>query len=201
MKTNVLPSPVPPGTMAAVERERSMHPQRRTLLWINLLGGIAVLGSYAHGLATHPLTRGEVWGDVPLALRSVYTANMFLAAAGYLVFTGFVFFRLDPAADPATSRVPYRSWNLLYALVLVPSALWMPFTFAMLDSPSPALWVAIRAVLATVGLASLGIVAALFRVPADGSRRWRACAIAGAILFALQTALLDALVWCAYFPA
>jgi hypothetical protein len=27
---------------------RSMHPARRTLLWLNVLGGIAVLGSYVY---------------------------------------------------------------------------------------------------------------------------------------------------------
>ena len=34
-----------------------MHPQKKQWLAINVLGGVAVLGSYAHGLITHPETR------------------------------------------------------------------------------------------------------------------------------------------------
>jgi hypothetical protein len=42
-----------------------MKPSRRSLLWLDVLGGIAVLGSYVHGLASNPLTRGAVWGTSP----------------------------------------------------------------------------------------------------------------------------------------
>ena len=31
-----------------------MQPQRKAMAWINILGGAAVLGSYAQGLLTHP---------------------------------------------------------------------------------------------------------------------------------------------------
>lgn len=178
-----------------------IHRSRESTLWINLLGGLAVLGSYAHGLATHPLLRNDVWGGVPEALRPFYTVNMFLAAAGYLVFTGFIFFRADPAADPAASRVDDRVWNALYLGILVPSALWMPLTFAMLASPSAGLWLAIRGVLAVVALASVGMIVALLRLRSTGAGRFRRFAIAGALAFAIQTAVLDALIWVAYFPA
>ena len=77
-----------------------MKPSRRSLLWLNVLGGIAVLGSYVHGLASNPLTRGAVWGDIPDALRPLYTVNMLLAAAGYFAFSFFVYYRLDPARKP-----------------------------------------------------------------------------------------------------
>jgi hypothetical protein len=179
----------------------AMHRDRLRLLWINLLGGVAVLGSYVHGLATHPATRGDVWGGVPEALQPLYTANMFLAAAGYLTFTAFVFWRLDPDAAPETSRVPFRTWSRLYLLILAPSALWMPLTFAYLDSPSPALWWAVCGVLWTVGLASLAMIAALLRVRCAEAPRMRSFAIVGAVAFSLQTAVLDAIVWVAYFPA
>jgi len=201
MSGNPLPSA--PSMAAATERREapSMHRDRLRLLWINLLGGVAVLGSYVHGLATHPATRGDVWGGVPEAIQPLYTANMFLAAAGYLTFTAFVFWRLDPDADPRASRVPFRTWSRLYLLILVPSALWMPLTFAWLESPSPALWWAVRGVLWTVGLASVGMIAALVRVRCAHAERMRSFAIAGAVAFSLQTAVLDAIVWVAYFPA
>jgi len=64
-----------------------MHPQKKQWLAINVLGGIAVLGSYAHGLITHPQTRNLLWGDMPEPLRNVYGVTMWLATSGYLVFT------------------------------------------------------------------------------------------------------------------
>jgi hypothetical protein len=174
---------------------------RRSLLWLNLLGGSAVIGSYAHGLASNPLTRGEVWGGVPEPLRPLYTASMLLAAAGYFGFSFFVFFRLDPARTRVAGGFGFGAFHALYALILVPSALWMPLTFAMLEAPSGALWLAIRVTLVLVGIGSLGLVAAVASAQPSEARLARAVAVAGALAFSFQTAVLDALVWPVYFPA
>jgi hypothetical protein len=169
-------------------------------VWINVVGGIAVLGSYAHGIATHPETRGDLWGGLPAALQPLYSLNMCLAAAGYFLFTSFVLFRLD-AERVRVFGYGYGVFPLLYGAILVASALWLPLTFEMLAGPSPALWLAIRLDLAITGLASLALLAAIARVrphEAPGARR---LALVGAAFFCLQTALLDALVWPAWFPA
>jgi len=178
-----------------------MHPARRWLLVLNVLGGLAVLGSYAWGIAANPETRGQVWGGVPDSLRPLYTTSMLLAAAGYFAFSPFVFFRLDPERTRIAGGLGFGAFPLLYALVLIPSALWMPLTFAMLDAPSAALWAAIRTVLALVGIGSLGLVAAVATAqPPDAAPLARAVAVVGALAFSFQTAILDALVWPAYFP-
>jgi hypothetical protein len=173
---------------------------RRVLLWLNVLGGIAVLGSYAHGLASNPLTRAEVWGGVPEALRPFYTLNMFLAAGGYFAFSSFVFRRLDPDRTRIAGGFGFGVFKFLYALILVPSALWLPLTFAMIEAPSPALWVSIRLTLALVAIGSLGLIAAVATAAPNGSPGARRVALAGTLFFALQTAVLDALIWTAYFP-
>jgi hypothetical protein len=177
-----------------------VHSAKKTLLAINVLGGSAVLGSYVHGLASNPLMRAEVWGGVPESLRPLYTVNMLLAALGYFAFSYFVMFRLDPDATRIGRRFGFGVFHVLYALILVPSALWMPLTFAMLESPSGPLWLAIRGVLLAVGVGSLGLLAAVASVrPAQavGARR---LALVGTVAFCLQTAVLDALVWPAFFP-
>ena len=181
-------------------RMGALHQARRSLLWLNVLGGIAVLASYAHGLASNPLTRGAVWGEVPEALRPLYTLNMLLAAAGYFAFSFFVFFRLDPERTRIAGRFGYGAFHACYALILVPSALWLPLTFEMLEAPSGALWLAIRVTLALVGLGSLGLMLAIATVKPHDAPGARWVAIAGALAFSLQTAVLDALVWPAYFP-
>jgi hypothetical protein len=170
------------------------------LLWLNVLGGIAVLGSYVHGIVTNPLTRGDVWGGVPAGLQPLYTVNMLLAAAGYFAFSYFVFFRVDPERARIAGRFGYRAFHWLYAAILIPSALWMPLTFAMLDSPGTGTWLAVRGVLTLTGLGSLGLLAAIATVrPADGVTP-RTIALLGCSFFCLQTAVLDAIIWPAYFP-
>jgi len=178
-----------------------MNSSKRLLWWINILGGSAVLASYAYGMASNPLTRGEIWGGVPDSLRPLYTTSMLLAAAGYFAFSYFVFFRIDPLKARIGSRVGFGAFNLLYALILVPSALWMPLTFAMLEAPSDGLWWAIRLTLGLVGIGSVGLLAALLTVEPPRAARVRWVAVIGCVAFCFQTAVLDALVWPAFFPA
>jgi hypothetical protein len=176
-----------------------MHPQKRALIWINLLGGTAVLASYAWNLIAHPEAGGDFWGGVPASMQSGYAVTMLLAATGYFAFTRFVF-RLRPAQVKIADRFDYRSFQLIYALILVPSALWMPLTFAMIQDPSAGLWIAIRATLAVVGVGSLMLVTALLRVQPSTPKFAYRLAVVGSVAFAFQTAVLDALVWPAYFP-
>lgn len=178
-----------------------MHPQRRLLAWLNVLGGIAVLGSYAHGLATHPATRMQLWGDVPDGIRPLYTASMFGAMFGYFAFTYFVFLRADPERTRTALGLGYALFPILYGAMLLSAALWMPLTFAWLAAPSAGLWLAVRGVLAVTGLASVGIVVALLRMEPRTPAWAHRLAVLGSVLFAWQTAVLDALVWTAYFPA
>ena len=182
-----------------VTEKRRMNPQKRALIWINALGGTAVLASYAWSLLAHPEAGGDFWGGVPAAMQSGYTVTMLLAVAGYFAFTRFVF-RLRPAQVKIADRFDYRSFQLIYALILVPSALWMPLTFAMIQDPSAGLWFAIRLTLAAVGVGSLLLMAALLRLQPSTPKVAYRLALVGSVAFAFQTAVLDALVWPAYFP-
>jgi hypothetical protein len=177
-----------------------LHRARMALLLVNIAGGIAVLGSYVHGFLTHPHSASALWGNVPAFLLPFYTASMFAAAAGYLAFTFFILVRLDPDGTRGAGGFSYRVFPWLYAAILAPSALWMPLTFAFLAAPSAVLWVVIRIVLAIVGLATLALLVALLGTKPKGHRWARGLAVAGSILFLIQTGLLDALVWPAFFP-
>lgn len=173
---------------------------RLFLIVVNVVGGLAVLGSYAHGLLTHPDSSGAVWGGVPVALKPMYIASMLLAALGYFLFTYYVVFALDAERVRIGGRLGFGAFVWLYALVLGASALWMPLTFAMLAAPSATLWLSIRAVLFLVALGSLGVlIGIVVAEPAPDGWAYR-LAVVGAIAFCVQTVLLDALVWPAYFP-
>jgi hypothetical protein len=176
-----------------------MNRQKRAMVWINVLGGAAVLGSYAQGLSTHPAAADALWGGVPQGLRTFYTAGMLVAAAGYLAFTQFLLLQLNPDEARIGKRLGFGVFNGLYAAILVPSALWMPLTFAWIGHPGAGLWWAIRLVLAVVGLASLGLLAALLSVEPRRPAWAYWLAVAGSIGFSVQTAVLDALIWAAFF--
>jgi hypothetical protein len=178
-----------------------LHPQQSRLAWINALGGAAVLASYAWGFTSHAESVGALWGGVPASLRSLYTLNMLLAAVGYFLFTPFLLLRLPPAETRIAGGFGYGAFAPLTALVLIASALWMPLTFALLAGPSAWLWALVRLDLALAGAGSLGLATALLLLRSPVRARGRALALVGLVPFCLQTAVLDALVWPAYFPA
>jgi len=177
-----------------------MHPGALSALFVNLAGGACVLASYALGFTGNPESVGRLWGGVPKALQPTHTTSMLLATVGYFAFTHFLVLRVEPQRMRIAERWTYSAFVGLYAALLIPSARWMPLTFRMLDAPSNSTWIATRAVLAVVGGASVLLVVALCKVsPREPRWAWR-LAVLGAFAFAVQTALLDALVWPAYFP-
>jgi len=176
-----------------------MQAEQLTLLTINVIGGSAVIGSYVHGLSAHRGRSDAAWGGVPARVKPLYTVSMLLAALGYLAFTHFILFRIKPDEIEIAGTLGYEVFLGLYAAILIASALWVPFTFIMIERPRRVTWAAIRTVLGIVGLAALTLLAFLCllepRTPAPSY--WGS--IAGAWFFSFQTALLDAIVWPAYF--
>ena len=176
-----------------------MNAQQWTLVGINVVGGILVLGSYAQGLMAHPDNRNALWGGVPSSVQPLYTVGMILAALGYFAFTYFVLFRIDAAEVRVADRFGFWVFYLIYTLILLPSAFWMPLTYAAIDHHSIGLYWAIRITLAVVGLGSLALLMALLSLRTGGSSYAYWLAVAGSAAFCLQTAVLDALVWPAFF--
>lgn len=177
-----------------------MHPTKVRMAVITVLGGVAVLGSYVDGFVRYPAAVSAMWGGVPEPLRPLYTAWMFVAAAGFFAYASYLFLAVDPVRA-RVGRLGFDVFNALYVAILAPSALWMPLTRVMVERPGPAVWWAIRIDLWLVAVASLGLIAALLALTPRASRGWHRLAVAGACAFAFQTALLDAVVWPIYFPS
>ena len=170
--------------------------RRKLWLWVvNVVGGIAVLGSYALGIGGHDNAGDIIWGRVPVELKPLYNVSMLGAAVGYFPFTLLVAFKLDPERTRIAGRFGYGLFPWLYAVILVPSAAWMPLTFAHAAEPSAGLWWAIRAVLWLVGAGSIAMVWALWKLDERPEGAVYPAAILGALAFTFQTGLLDAFVW------
>jgi hypothetical protein len=174
-----------------------MTKDQKILLGINVLGGAAVIGSYAWGLLTHPGTGNLLWGTIPAGAIPFYVASMILAAIGYILFTVHLLFILDPAKVQINIRAGFGGFRTLYLLILIPSALWMPLTYTMIAAPSNLIWFGIRLVLMLVGLGGLGMLSALLSIQPRSPRLL--VAFIGCIFFCIQTVLFDALVWPNFF--
>lgn len=169
------------------------------MIWVNLIGGAAVLGSYGYGLATRP-DGNALWGGVPEDLRWLYTVSMLCATAGYFAFASYFLLRVDPEAHRLGGRPAVDVINSLYAIVLVSAAAWMPLTWKMIDAPSEPLWLAIRLVLGVTGLGAVALLGVLIALrPRQPAGWWYRFAVLGLVAFCFQTAVLDALVWTRFF--
>lgn len=174
-----------------------MNRQKLTLFLINLLGGAAVIGSYVWGVLVHPGQTDALWGGVPASIRSIISINMLLAAAGYIAI--FLLLMLRIPSMSSIGKFPFTVFHIIYLFILIPSALWMPLTYAVIESYSLALWLAVILVLALTAIAGIALLLALLSLhpPLPPHLRW--LAVVGAAFFILQTGVLDAIFWTAFF--
>jgi len=145
--------------------------QRLSLLMINLIGGVAVLGSYAVGISSHPGQTDLLWGTLPEGVRGIYTANMLPAAIGYLVAFAYLMAappeRLQHAGKPALPTL-----STVYATFLASSTAWMPLCWVALDGGRDDLIGLIKLVLLLAGLSSAGLLLLLARLTDPPRPRW-----------------------------
>jgi hypothetical protein len=124
---------------------------------------------------------------------------MVLSALGYFAFLYYIFFRLEPEEVSIAGISGFTLFYVIFLLILIPSASWMPLTNVYVDNPSTTTWVLVRTVLAVVGLASIALLLALLTLDGrvHGVSYW--LAVAGSAYFAFHTAILDAIIWAALF--
>ncbi|MFC1905278.1 hypothetical protein ACFLXL_00535 [Chloroflexota bacterium] len=172
-----------------------MGTQQIILLVINIIGGIAVIGSYILGLGTQTSGANALWGGISSSIRPVYSISMILAALGYFAFIYFILFRLVPAKVSIAGISGFSLFYVIFLFILIPSAFWMPLTNMYIANPVPGLWIGIRTVLALVGLSSIVLVWTLLslQTKVPGIAYW--LAVAGSSYFAFHTAVLDAILW------
>ena len=176
-----------------------MGTQQIILLVINILGGIAVIGSYVLGLSGQSGGANALWGGIPNNIRTVYAVSMILSALGYFAFIYFILFQLIPSEVVIGGRFGFSLFIAIFLFILIPSAFWMPLTNIYLSNPTSGTWIAIRIVLAIVGIASIALACALISLKTGnhGLAYW--LAIVGSGYFAFHTAILDAIIWAAMF--
>lgn len=178
-----------------------MHLQKIVMAILNLVFGTGVLASYVWSARSWPDEAvAKLWGNVPEFIQPWYTGWMFVAAAGYLVYSYRLFFVVDPDRAVVAGRYGFGLFNALLAAILIPSMIWMPLTLHHIEHPLTATWIAIVAGLWTTGLASLAMIVALARLEPREPTSMAKASVIGAIAFAGQTFVLDSCVWTLMFP-
>lgn len=176
-----------------------MHTQQWILLAIMAVCGIAVIASYVQGFATHPGGAERLWGGVTGGLRILNYVLMILAAVGFFAFSYWLFFRLNPDEVQIANRFGYWLFDVIFIVILIPSALWMPLTFSYVSNPTTTLWVGVRLTLILVGVGSLALLWAIGTISPRETNLAYWFALGGAAAFAAQTAIMDMLIWPALF--
>lgn len=163
-----------------------MSKSQLIFLIINILGGIAVLSSYYFGLKSNP-DGAALWGGVPENSRKIYVISMLFSAVSYFIFTSFIILKVLPKSG--------AEFHILYALILLASALWMPLTTVLVAEPTAMIWFGVRAVLAIVALSSASVLYLLMSQISvySGVHYW--LSIVGLVIFTLHTGVLDAIIW------
>ncbi|MBN1375348.1 MAG: hypothetical protein JXA01_04260 [Dehalococcoidia bacterium] len=177
-----------------------MDVQKIIFLVINVVGGLAVIGSYVYGIMTHPGMLDSLWGKISPAVKSFNYVIMPLAVIGYLLLTYFILFQIDAKKLLIAGTFGFEAINVIFFLILIPSTFWMSLTFGVIENPVTGPWWAVRTVLFIVGLASLALVVSLLasNIREPGWAYW--LAVAGSILFFIQTGINDAFIWAGHFP-
>ncbi len=152
---------------------------------VQVLGGLAVLGSYAWGLGTQADPQ-RLWGEIPESWWTAYSLCMPPAALGYLVAT-WQLWRREVQSD-------YRRVIGYYAGFLVASTAWMPLCFVALAG-RPELALLIQVDLAVAALFALGVGVEIWKA----DLRTRPVALVAWSFLCWQCVVLDAVIWPRFF--
>jgi len=167
--------------------------QKIILFSINLIGGIAVIGSYIWGLKAGSGGANALWGGTPATVKPIYTLSMLFAALGYFAFIYFILFKLNPAS------INFNFFYIIFFGILGASSFWMPFTNIFLANPGVLLWTGIRLVLAIVGISSFALAWVLISLHTKETSLAYWLAVAGSIYFTFHTIVLDMILWPIFF--
>ena len=164
---------------------------------VNLVGGIAVLGSYVVGLYIYPDFRNALWGGVAGSWKSLFTVSMFFAALGYLIFCYSM--TISGAADKS-SFLGGHTFSILAAFFLFSASIWMPATLKYLATDDNLWWIlsVISLWITAASLCLLTVSFGLSNYDGIGTLQF-SLTLVGIIWITFHCLVFDAIIWVAKF--
>ena len=167
---------------------------------VNVIGGIAVLGSYAMGIGFFPEYRDDLWGGVQGRWKTALTVSMLLAATGYITFCYFALTRDSGYFFGSGVFLGEYFVPVITAVFLLTAALWMPATITYMHTNDQIWW------FITVGLlwataVSLVILTATVSLSESASISYieKMVSMAGLLLITAHCLFMDAVTWVQLF--
>ena len=157
---------------------------------VNLVGGLAVLGSYCVGLYLYPDQRTALWGGVVGNWKTLFTTSMFFAAAGYLVFCYTM--TISDGANESSFLGKY-TFIILAAAFLFSASVWMPATLQYLDTKNEIWWIT------AASLTCMGLAFHFTEFPNENLFQ-NSVTLIGIIWVTFHCLVFDAIIWVAKFP-
>ena len=165
---------------------------------VNLVGGLAVLGSYCVGLYLYPDQRTALWGGVVGNWKTLFTTSMFFAAAGYLVFCYTM--TISDGANESSFLGKY-TFTILAAAFLFSASVWMPATLQYLDTKNEIWWiVSVTSLWITAAsLTCMGLAFNFTEFP-NVNLFQNSVTLTGMICITFHCLVFDAIIWVTKFP-
>jgi len=165
----------------------------------SIFGGFVIL-SYILGI-DNPQTADVMWGGVPENVRDIYTISMLISASSYFVFWLYTILNILGKKIELPEKILLWIVYLLFYLILIPSALWIPLVNIMISNPSNLIWFGIRLVLILVAVGTLGLLILFLRLKSKPKKIFYYLSIFGLLFFLFHTGVLDAIIWPSLFPS
>jgi len=167
-----------------------------TLLILIFIGGSLVLLSYLYAIKTYSGNVNDFWGGFPKQYLSVYYVSMLVSAVSFFIFTSYILLQFDMLTERHIFKVVFP---VLYTILLIGSAIWMPSVkLYLIDAPS-FLWIFIRTILFSVGFSSLVMTVVLFITKPNPISTHYVGAVVASSYFCFHTLILDGFVWPHFF--
>ena len=167
---------------------------------VNLVGGVAVLLSYAVMLMWYPEHRESLWGGVGGGLRKLFVLSMLIAAVGYLTFLCLVTFDGVTGVSNGEGLLITYAPSILCGIFLTASTTWMPLTVAYLNTESEIWWVLAVTSLWITAASLLVMAFVIFRSDMEMDYPNRYIALSGLMYISFHCLVLDAIIWVSKFP-
>ena len=170
------------------------------VLWINIIGGILVLGGYIYALIQHPNTRSDLWGGVPEEWRMWIVSSMFFAAFGYCYAMKYMIINDGLSLGFFWGKFDAGKMIILLLLFLFSASLWIHTTFSYIDSPTYLKWFFVQLELWITALSILLFTVGLATATGVQNSFQHNFSIIGLGIISFHCLILDAFLWINKFP-
>ena len=169
---------------------------KNIFLFVNIIGGLLVLGGYVLGITFYPEYNEALWGGVKGTLRNIFTISMLPAAVGYLTFCYVTMFKNGAEAINRNSVLGQNPVSVLSAIFLASAAVWMPTLIAYIHTSESYWWVlSVTSLWVTaLSLLTLTIITATTSL-SKISQASKNAAVIGIAYITFHCLVIDAIVW------